>query len=310
MTTSDRERQLAQHPDGRPSESNERIVRANGVDLCVETFGDSTDPAILLIAGAACSMDWWEDEFCQRLAAGSRFVIRYDLRDTGRSVSYEPGAPRYTYDDLAADAAGVLDALGLANAHLVGMSMGGGISQRMALGNPDRVVSLTLISTSPGGPGGPARSELPPMSEELRAVFSEPSPEPDWPDREAVIDYIVDGERPFAGSYPFEEARLRNLAGRVFDRTVNIASSMTNDWVIGGGEPVRPRLGEVAAPTLVIHGSEDPLFPHGHGVALSEEIPGARLLTVEKMGHELPLVVWDVVVPAILEHTSAAAGTS
>jgi pimeloyl-ACP methyl ester carboxylesterase len=119
-------------PEIRPMEPNERIVPANGVDLCLQTFGDSDHSPILLIAGAACSMDWWEEGFCERLAAGPRFVVRYDHRDTGRSVSYEPGAPPYTLRDLAADAVGVLDAFGLQSAHLVGMSMGGGSNRGRA----------------------------------------------------------------------------------------------------------------------------------------------------------------------------------
>ena len=110
----------------RSMEPNERIIRANGVDLCVQTFGDRADPPILLVMGGASSMDWWEDGFCERLMAGSRFVIRYDHRDTGRSVNYEPGAAPYSLRDLAEDAVGLLDALGLESAHLVGMSMGGG----------------------------------------------------------------------------------------------------------------------------------------------------------------------------------------
>jgi pimeloyl-ACP methyl ester carboxylesterase len=113
-------------PEIRPVKSNERIVPANGVDLCVQTFGDSADFPILLIAGGASSMDWWEEGFCERLAAGSRFVVRYDHRDTGRSVSYEPGAPPYSLRDLAEDTVGLLDAFGLESAHLEGMSMGGG----------------------------------------------------------------------------------------------------------------------------------------------------------------------------------------
>jgi pimeloyl-ACP methyl ester carboxylesterase len=113
-------------PEIRPMEPNERIIRANGVDLCVQTFGDRADPPILLIMGGASSMDWWEDGFCEHLMAGCRFVIRYDHRDTGRSVSYEPGAAPYSLRDLAEDAFGLLDAFGLESAHLVGMSMGGG----------------------------------------------------------------------------------------------------------------------------------------------------------------------------------------
>jgi pimeloyl-ACP methyl ester carboxylesterase len=288
-------------PEIRPMEPNERIIRANEVDLCLQTFGDKADPPILLIMGGASSMDWWEDGFCERLMAGSRFVVRYDHRDTGRSVSYEPGAPPYTGADLEADAVGVLDALGLERAHVVGISMGGGIAQRIAVDHPDRVISLTLLSTSPGG------GELPPMSDELRSHFAEPPREPDWSDRAAVIDYIVEGERPFMGSYPIDEPRLRELAGRIFDRTVNMASSMTNHWLIddGGGEPVRPRLGEIVAPSLVIHGTEDPLFAPAYAEALANQIPGARLLFLEGIGHQIPPPeLWDTVIPAILEHTA------
>jgi len=156
----------------------------------VETFGDPGDPAILLVMGSSGSMDWWEDDFCQRLAAGHRFVIRYDHRDTGRSVTYEPGAPKYSF-------------------------------------------------------------------------------------------------------------------GRVFDRTLNIASSFTNHHLLNGGDRWRERLGELGAPTLVVHGTEDPVLPYEHGLALANEIPGAELLTLEGMGHELPRAMWDVVVPAILEHTAS-----
>jgi pimeloyl-ACP methyl ester carboxylesterase len=279
--------------------SQRTMVLANGVELCVQTFGDLASPAILLIGGAASSMDWWEDEFCERLASGPRFVIRYDLRDTGQSVSYEPGAPQYSGADLVADAVGVLDALRVARAHVVGISMGGGITQHLALDHADRVASLTLISTSPGGP------DLPPMSDELRARFEESPPEPDWSDRQAVVDYIVEGLRPYAGTLRFDEEEMRALAGTIVDRTVNIASSMTNHWILDGGEPVRPRLGEIRAPTLVLHGTEDPLFPYGHAEALAAEIPRARLLPLEGMGHEMPpRPVWDQVVAAILDHTA------
>jgi pimeloyl-ACP methyl ester carboxylesterase len=277
------------------------MVEVNGVGLCIETFGGEGDPAVLLIMGAAASMLLWEDEFCERLAAGGRFVIRYDQRDTGRSVTYAPGAPEYTGDDLVADAAGVLDGLGVGRAHVVGMSMGGGIAQILALDYPDRLSSLTLISTSPGfGP------DLPGMSDELRAHFAEPPPQPDWSDRDAVIGYLVEDERVYAArSRPFDEAGRRELAGRNFDRSIDLAASMTNHFLLDGGESWRERLGEIRVPTLVLHGTEDPLFAIEHGRALASEIPGARLITLEQTGHELPPATWDVVVPAILEHTSA-----
>jgi pimeloyl-ACP methyl ester carboxylesterase len=279
-------------------ESNERIVRANGVDLCAETFGDPADPPILLIHGAAASMLAWEEEFCERLAAGSRFVIRYDHRDTGRSVSYEPGAPPYTLRDLTADAVGLLDAFGLGSAHLVGRSMGGGIAMLAALDYPHRVASLTLVGTSPGGP------DLPPMSEEFLAHISG-AKNPDWSDREAVIDHIIGMLQVFSGgSGHLDEAAMRDLVGHDVDRTVNVASSQMNHFSMGADEPVRDRLVEIGVPTLVIHGEEDPVFPLGHALAMEKEIPGAHLLVLKQTGHELPPAVWDVVVPAILEHTS------
>jgi pimeloyl-ACP methyl ester carboxylesterase len=283
---------------------NDRVVRTNGVDLCVETFGAPTDPAIVLIMGSSASMDWWEDEFCERLAAGSRFVIRYDQRDTGRSVSYEPGAPPYTVRDLAADAVGLLDALGVARAHVVGMSMGGAIAQLLALDHADRLASLTLISTAPAGPG-PDDPDLPAMSEAARERFAQVA-EPDWSDRPAVMDYLVHLARVSAGSSrPFDEAGMRALWERVLDRTANIEASMKNHAALEGGERSRERLRDVDAPTLVVHGTEDPVLPYGNGVALAREIPGAELLALEQTGHEVPRTVWGVLVPAILEHTSS-----
>jgi pimeloyl-ACP methyl ester carboxylesterase len=280
--------------------AGETTIHANGVDLCVETFGDPADPPILLIMGAGGSMLAWNDEFCRRLAAGPRFVIRYDNRDTGRSVTYPPGAPGYTGADLVADVAGLLEALGIGSAHLVGMSMGGAIAQLVALAYPGRVASLTLISTS-AGPGDP---DLPGTAGELRARFAAPPPAPDWSNREAVIDYVVEDARAYAATTrPFDEAAWRELSGRDFDRSVDIASSMTNHLLADAAGRWRERLGEISVPTLVIHGDEDPLFPPGHAYALAKEIPDARLLVLEQTGHELPRRVWDVVVPAIVAHT-------
>jgi pimeloyl-ACP methyl ester carboxylesterase len=277
---------------------NETLVQANGVDICAQWFGETDSPAILLIHGAMTSMLGWEDAFCRRLATGGRFVIRYDHRDTGRSVSYPPGEPPYTLRDLTDDALGLLDVLGLDEAHLVGRSMGGGIAMLAALDQPARVASLTLIGTSPGGPG------LPPMSPEFLAYVGEMTP-PDWSDREAIVDHFIGLLRVFsAGSGHFDEARMRDALHRDLARTVNVASSQINHFVMDVGEPVRDRLGEIVAPTLVIHGDRDPVFPLGHAETLAQEIPDARLLVLEGTGHELPHVVWDRVVPAILKHTS------
>jgi pimeloyl-ACP methyl ester carboxylesterase len=281
----------------------QRLVRANGVDLCVETFGNPTDPAILLIGGIGSSMDWWEDEFCERLAAGGRFVIRYDHRDTGQSVSYPPGEPGYTGADLDSDAVGVLDALGVARGHLVGLSAGGGIGQEMALLHPHRVATLTLIATSPISSVG---YPLPPPKDRMRAHFSNPLPAPDWSDRAAVVEYMLDDWRPYHGTVPFDEPRLRALAERVVDRTVNIASSYTNPALLAGDAAVDRPVREITAPTLVLHGTEDPVFPYPHGEALASEIPGARLVPLPGMGHQYPPPeLYDVVVAAILAHTGS-----
>ncbi|WP_394846239.1 alpha/beta fold hydrolase [Pendulispora brunnea] len=280
--------------------SGERVVRANGVDICVETFGDAGDSPILLIMGRAASMDWWEPAFCERLAAGHHFVVRYDQRDTGRSMHDAPGAPQYGSRDLVDDAAGLLDALGLARAHVVGMSSGGAIAQLFALNHPGKLASLTLMSTSALHPG------LPKMSDELRAYFEHAAqaPLPDWSDRAAVIDFIVEGARPFA-AHPFDEAGVRDIAAHAVDRDLDIASAMLNhDAMRDDGEgPWWPRLGEITVPTLVMHGDEDPLFHLEHGRALARAIPVAELLVLEHVGHEVPRSAWDRIIDAILRHT-------
>ena len=280
------------------------IVEVNGVGLCVDTAGDPADPAILLIAGLSSSMDWWEDGFCQQLAGGGRFVIRYDHRDTGQSVSYPAGKPGYTGADLAADAVGILDAFGRRRAQLAGISMGGALAQQVALAHPERVGSLVLMSTSPAVPGG---SELPPMSEELRAWFA--AEVPDWNERGAVIDYLTAYERHLEGPDYFDEPHVRALAARIFDRTRDMAASMTNHALAAEGELARGPLGGITAPVLVIHGTADPMFPFGHGEALARAIPRARLLPLAGVGHQLPpRPCWPSVTTAMLTLTPMPEG--
>jgi pimeloyl-ACP methyl ester carboxylesterase len=189
-------------------------------------------------------MLWWEEEFCRMLAQGHRFMIRYDHRDTGRSVTYEPGRPGYTGADLIADAAGVLDAYSIPAAHVVGVSMGGALAQLLALDFPDRVLSLVLISTSRALPD---RRGLPPPTEAL-AQFTATA-EVDWSDAASLIEYLVEYSRVLAGGKrPFDEASVRELARRDVERARNFAAAQ-NHGVLPDDERSREPLCSIAAPT-------------------------------------------------------------
>jgi pimeloyl-ACP methyl ester carboxylesterase len=277
----------------------ERMIEANGVELCTEPFGDAADPPILLIMGLGGSMLWWEERFCRMLADGGRFAIRYDHRDTGRSVTYEPGRPAYTGADLVADAAGVLDAYGIPAAHVVGVSAGGALAQLLALDHPDRVLSLVLISTSPALPAG---GELAPPTEEFGRFLSTARVE--WSDPGSVIDYLVDYSRMLAGGRrPFDEAEVRALVRRDVERARDFAATRNHDAIPDDRRSHAP-LSSVAAPTLVMHGTADPMFPIEHGAALAGEIPDARLMALEGAGHGVDRADWASIVRAILEHTN------
>jgi pimeloyl-ACP methyl ester carboxylesterase len=287
----------------RRAKLGERTVEANGVELCTEPFGQRADPPILLVMGVGASMLWWEEGFCRLLADGGRYVIRYDHRDTGRSVTYEPGRPEYTGADLVADAAGVLDAYGIPAAHVVGVSAGGAFAQLLALDFPDRVLSLVLISTSPAIPG---ERGLPGATEQYAQFVA--SAEVDWSDSEAVIEYLVDYSRILAGGLrAFDEAAVRELVRRDVERARDIAAS-ENHGVMADGEMPHGSLSAITVPTLVIHGTADPMFPLEHGQALTEEIRGARLMTLEGAGHGVDRADWELIVRAIVRHTDAVAG--
>jgi pimeloyl-ACP methyl ester carboxylesterase len=277
----------------------ERLIEANGVELCTEAFGEPADPPILLIMGTGASMLWWDEEFCRMLADGGRFVIRYDHRDTGRSATYEVGHPGYTGDDLVADAVGVLDAYEVPAAHLVGVSAGGAFAQLLALDYPERVLSLVLISTSPVMS---AQRKLPSPTDEFTRFVK--TAQVDWSDPDSVIDYLVDYSRVLAGTErPFDESANRRLVRRDVERARNFAATQNHD-MISNDERTRGPLSSITKPTLVIHGTADPMFPLAHGQALSEEIPGATLLPLKGAGHGIERADWQSIVRAIIKHTA------
>ena len=277
----------------------ERMIEADGVQLCTEAFGDPADEPILLVMGAGASMLWWEEGLCRMLADGGRFVIRYDHRDTGRSVTYEPGRPGYTGSDLVADAAGVLDAYEIPAAHIVGVSAGGAFAQLLALDYPERVLSLVLISSSPALPTG---RELPPPTEEFRRFVS--SVHVDWSDTESVIRYLVDYSRVLAGGErQFDEATVAELVRRDVERARDYVAIRNHDAIQDDGRQREP-LCSIRAPTLVIHGTADPMFPIEHGTALAAEIRGAMLLRLQGAGHGIDRADWASIVRAILAHTA------
>ncbi|EAP96981.1 carboxylesterase [Janibacter sp. HTCC2649] len=277
----------------------ETMIPVGDVELCMQTFGHTRDPAILLIHGAAASMIWWEDELCERLATRGRFVIRYDQRDTGRSTNDPAGHPAYDMNNLAEDAIGILDALGVERAHIVGRSMSGGTALILAVDHPDRVETVTFMATTPGDP------DLPPPTPEFMAAFEEEAPGPD--DRDAWIDYTVRVIRTFWGDSPFfDEKQVRALATLDATRTRDLAST-NNHFAIETPGPRGGGYDDVVAPALVVHGDIDPVFPLPHALALRDSLPSAELLVLEQTGHELPSERWDEFVAALVSHTARSA---
>ncbi|GAA1607187.1 MULTISPECIES: alpha/beta fold hydrolase [Kribbella] len=270
------------------------LQEVNGVELWVETFGDPADPPVLLIGLH------WPDELCAELTG--RYVVRYDLRDTGRSAYVDPDAPAYDLRDLVDDAAGLIEQ----PAHVVGLGVGGFVAQLLALDH--EVASLTLVSTRPVAPG-PVDPDL---EDHDHAVLGQlfGRPQPDWTDRDSVVDYMTGSARLLAGSKGFDEQDARTTAGRVFDRArkspaAQRASHLGTTFAAIDCRPRwRERLPGITARTLVIHGDEDPFFPHQNGVALAAEIPHASLLTLPGIGQGLPRATWSTVVPALLSHTA------
>ncbi|WP_119304730.1 alpha/beta fold hydrolase [Dongia deserti] len=279
---------------------NERMIRADGVALATQSFGDPAWPPIFLIMGGMASMLWWPEALCERLASHGRYVIRYDNRDTGRSTKYPPGEPGYTFDDMVDDVFRVLDGYAIPAAHIVGMSLGAMIGQVAAIKRPSRVLSLTAISSTPVGTD---TSHLPQFSEAFMAQM-EAAEKVDWSDRSQVIACMIEDSRVLAGTaHPFDEAQTGAFIAQDYDRSGGYLSA-TNHGALKIGDAWRGRLSEMKVPLLVIHGTADPVYPIEHGETLAEAVASARLVRLEGGGHELHLVHWDTIVAAIVQHTA------
>lgn len=278
-------------------------VQANGVELGVESFGRDADPLVLLAGGT--TMLSWPDALCERLAAGGRRVVRYDLRDCGGSTIVDPEAPGYTLRDLAADAVALVNTFGAGTAHLGGIGVGGMVAQVAALDHPDAFSALTLVGTRPVAPG-PVDNDLPDHDAgAMDALFSRPAP--DWSDRAAVAAYAADG----AALLGDDPEQARKTAARIWDRTPSSAPSVHQANQLGMvfarldcAPRWRERLGDLAVPTLVVHGRADRFFPVGNGEALAAQIPGARLLVLDDMATVLPDDAAGEVTAAMLGLTS------
>jgi pimeloyl-ACP methyl ester carboxylesterase len=292
----------------------ERMVRANGVDLRTQAFGDSSDSVLLLISGATSPMKRWPDDFCIRLANAGRFVIRYDNRDTGRSSVFPVGAPGYSIRDMSGDAVGVLDAYGVERAHVAGWSMGGMITQNVAIYHPNRIRSAFLFSTSPDGSAigsaasgaGEGRGTLssPPQRVlELLAFLASV----DWTDEAQAIEASLREDEVLLGPGDTADRDLdRENVTVVIREAGNILAQRKNHPIVVATSFWRDRLKDIRTPTLVMHGTHDYCLPLDHAKAMANEIPGAKLMVIEGMGHVLSPTsrYWDVFADALIAHTA------
>jgi pimeloyl-ACP methyl ester carboxylesterase len=290
------------------------ITSVNGIDLCYQSFGDPTHPTILLIMGLGTQMIAWDELFCAQLAGRGFRVIRFDNRDIGKStwldhldvpnpmallakaaIGLKPKVP-YTLADMAADGVGLLDALGIAKAHVVGASMGGMIGQVMAISHPDRLLSFTSIMSTTGNP------KLPSAKPQAAAMLIA-KPAHNETDYLAFYRKLMTTLR--AGDFPEDEAQDDTRGLAAWRRGYHPAGSARQlAAIIASGDRTEALKG-VRVPTLVIHGRIDPLVPVEGGIATAEAIPGAKLLLIERMGHAFPLSTWGTVVSAIADHVHA-----
>lgn len=284
-------------------------VRANGMDIEVESFGRESDPAVLLIMGFSGQLTLWQTSFCEQLAAKGFRVIRFDNRDVGKSTHLlDAGVPDigalmaaaaqgqplkapYSLDDMAADAAGVLDALGIKQAHIVGASMGGMIAQLVAINHPEKTRSLVSVMSTTGRPG------LPPGKPEAMAALMTPPASPGREDRIAASlnTWNVLGSPGFAAT----AAELRKNAERDADRVPYEPTGVGRQMAaIIAAPPRHEKLNAVKAPTLVLHGKDDPIIPYPCGEDTAACVPGAELVVVPGMAHDFT----ELLTPVYLKH--------
>jgi pimeloyl-ACP methyl ester carboxylesterase len=292
-----------------------QIAHANGIDICYEIFGDAASEPLLLIMGLGAQMIHWDDDFCRQLAARGFRVIRFDNRDIGKSSRMTGGkrlspiellklrflkipvtAP-YKLIDMAKDTVGLMDVLGIKSAHLVGASMGGMIAQEIAISFPQRVRSLTSIMSTTGNP------KVPGPTREAGAMLMAPPPatKEEYFERFAKTWKVLR-----VGSFPEDEALDRSRAERTFERGLNPAGVGRQLRAVLASGSRKDRLRMVTAPTLVIHGSVDPLVRLEGGKDTAASIPGAKLLMIEGMGHALPIPMWPQIIDAIDKHAHGA----
>ena len=296
--------------------SNERFAQRRapdgGIDLCFETFGRPDDPPVLLIMGLGGPMNWWATEFCERLADREFFVIRYDNRDTGRSTklrqhrvtkadilraAFRRGRAPYSIADLTVDATGLLDHLGIDRAHVVGVSMGGMIGQTLAIDHRERVLSLTSIMSTTGRRNvGRTHPKLFPM-----VLGSDGSTRDSYAARA-----IRSAEAIASPGYPADHAAALARAHETYDRGWS-ASGVARHTMAVLAQPDRTtRLAEIDVPVTVVHGLDDLLVHRSGGRATAKAIPGAELLEIAGMGHDLPVDLYDVFIDAIAKTAARA----
>jgi pimeloyl-ACP methyl ester carboxylesterase len=280
--------------------SDAKLAAVNGIEVCYETFGSPDDPALVLINGLGSQMIRWPDGFRDLLVRSGFRVITQDNRDVGLSTKFDDATstPPYTVDDMADDTAALLDHLGIDAAHIAGMSMGGMIGQVLAIRHRDKVLSLASIMSAMGD--DPVLS----TDSDAIAIFAEPAET----EREKAIEQDVRHRRLISGpGFPFDEDAARDLATRCYDRCHAPKGRLRQMLAVRSAPGRKEALSKLERPTVVIHGTDDPLVPVANGKKMADVVPGAELLTIEGMGHDLPKGVWEPIANAIVSNAKRAA---